>query len=402
MFLKKALLFFACLFAFTLFSQNLIRNASFEEFGSNPRDSLSIQMAKGWASTTETPSYLFYSGANRSEETFFNIQNGEKAYSGNKFTGIAAYSYFAQEPRTYLTNLLTENLRQGDAYCLKMKLMLHPRAKYHTTDLAIVVSKNDIGYSADVLLIDEKAVSVNFPEQFTAGEWMDVHVGFVANEGGDLLNIGNFTSDAVTNAITLPKDQSSVFDGQLPYAYYFIDDLELQRINKVEDCPTYVPDVEILADNKKPAQRNVVKRDDFSRLPPLPKTEKPQPKENLDPEYVGDENLAKAIRDENTIVFSEYSCGLDNKLYNEIDKLLGQFKQGNHKSVTLVARTSYDEAYAAGLNRSLRSLSEKRLRYVKEYLTRKGVSEEKIQTVSEPFDASKLQGGSPTVSFMFN
>lgn len=406
MFLKKTLLPLALFVAYFSYSQNLVRNSSFEEVSEKAKDSLAIEASVGWVSTTGQGVNLYNSGSKKATNFLLSDQDKTSAFEGDKFASIKAFSYFAQEPRTYLTNLMVAEVKEKSFYCLKLKVKLHPRAKYHSDDLAVIVTSYDIGLNADVLLIEEKATKLSFPEQFTAGEWVEVYAGFEAPEDGEFLNIGNFTSDAVTTHIELEKTKESVFKGQIPFAFYFIDDLQLTQISKIADCPAFVPDIDALASNsnkdKAPPKRNVIKKDDFSRLPPLPERKKPEANPNAEPEMVGDENLAKAIRDENTIVFLNYSSGLDDKLYNEIDRMLNKFQKGDHRQLTLIARTSYDEAYAASFNLSLRSLSEKRLRYVKEYLTRKGLDEGLIQTVNEPYDAAKLQGGSPTVSFMFN
>ena len=383
-------------------SQNLVQNGGFEELRTDISGKGSISATKYWISTTKMGADLFSNTPNEKIETAYsNLKSTEKTASGEQFTGLSAFSYLAQEPRSYVSNYLKKPLSSGKKYCFTMDVMLHQRAKYHTTDLAMLVTNDDIGYNTELNLLEEGAVKLNFPEEFESGVWHSVSASFIADNNGQILNIGNFTSDLSTKHKEIPKSKISVMDGQLPIAYYFIDNVEIVEVSSLKSCGSMQA---VVADNNYTSapRRNVVEQDDFSRLPAVPEPEKVEVKNLGSPEFVGDEALNQAMRDDNTLVFLDYSAGLDEKLYDRIDGLLSEFKKGDFQKITLVSRTSYDEAVAAQQNRLLRSLSSKRVASVKDYLTRKGLSENMIEVVNEPFNAAKLQGGSPTVSFLFD
>lgn len=402
MFLRRSLTICLLITSYFGLAQNLVQNGGFEELRTDITGKGSLSATKYWISTTSTGADLFSNTPNPKIETVYaNLKNGEKSASGEQFTGLTAYSYLAQEPRSYVSNYLKSPLTSGKKYCFKMDIMLHQRAKYQTSDLAMLVTKDDIGYDTDMNLLDEGAVKLNLPGDFEPGSWYTAHASFIASSNAQILNIGNFTSDMETKFDEIQKSKTTVLDGQLPVAYYFIDNVEIVEISSLESCGTMQ---DVVADNAytKAPKRNIVEKDDFSRLPAVPEPEKIEIENIGSPEYVGDEALNQAMRDDNTLVFLDYSSGLDDKLYDRIDNLLSEFKKGDYQKLTLISRTSYDEAVAAKQNRLLRSLSSKRVASVKDYLTRKGLNENMIEVVNEPFNAAKLQGGSPTVSFLFD
>ena len=384
-------------------AQEYVQNGGFEELRTDIKGKGSIKASKYWISTTKVQADLFSKTTNENIEPLYEgIKTDELPAKGEHFTGLVAYSYMAQESRSYLSNLLKKPLRSGDKYCFTMDVMLHKNAKYHTTDLAMIATPDDIGYEEEVNLLEENAVRLKFDEDLQPGVWIKTYAGFIANDDALILNVGNFTSDSKASYKQIDKTSSQAISGQLPLAYYFIDNLSLVEVNSLDQCSS-MPTAPLASTSNygKGIKRNVVEKDDFSRAA-LPARSKVEPIDNSPPEVMGDEALSAALRDENTLVFLEYSSGLDNNLYDKIDDLLTNYKKGSFKTLTLVARTSYDEALASQQNRMLRSLSSKRLQSVTDYLTRQGVHKDNIQMVDEPFNASKLQGGSPTVSFIFN
>jgi outer membrane protein OmpA-like peptidoglycan-associated protein len=407
MFFRKApLLFSFATFLFNLNAQEFVQNGGFEDLRTDVKGKGSLKATKYWISTTKVQADLFSKTPNDKIQTLYEgLKTNEKPSAGEHFSGLVAYSYLGQEPRSYLSVLLKNKLKTGNTYCASMDVMLHGRAKYHTTNLGVLAAATDIGFPEEVNLLDEFARNLKYDQEPQPGIWTKAYVGFEAPEDALILNIGNFTSDSKTTYNQIDKSPQQSLSGQLPVAYYFIDNVSLVSVNSLNQCGTepMLAEKAKTAKNKhgKDQKRNVIKKEGFSRAA-LPKVKRPVVINDAPPEVVGDEALDAARRDENTLVFLEYSAGLDNNLYDKIDDLLNSFKKGSFQTVTLVARTSYDEALASKQNRMLRSLSDKRLLSVTDYLTRKGVSRNRITLVSEPFNASKLQGGSPTVSFIFN
>lgn len=401
MFFRKAFLFASCIVGSLIVNaQEYVQNGGFEELRTDIKGKGSIKASKYWISTTKVQADLFSKIPNdKIEPLYEGLKTDELPSKGEQFTGLVAFSYLGQEPRSYVSNLLKKPLRSGDKYCFSIDVMLHKNAKYHTTDLAMIATTDDIGYEEEVNLLEENAVHLKFDEEINPGRWVKAYAGFIADGDGLILNIGNFTSDTKTSYSQIEKKSSQSLSGQLPVAYYFIDNVSLVEVKSLEQCSS-LPTAPLASNNGygKGVKRNVVKKDDFSRAA-LPEKSNVEIIDDSPPEVVGDEALGEAMRDENTLVFLEYSAGLDNNLYDKIDDLLSK---ENFQTLTLVARTSYDEALASQQNRMLRSLSNKRLLSVTDYLTRKGISRDRIQMVDEPYNAAKLQGGSPTVSFIFN
>tara|TARA_R110001592_G_scaffold307299_2_gene580541 strand:- start:36562 stop:37791 length:1230 start_codon:yes stop_codon:yes gene_type:complete len=408
MFIRKApLIASLALISFCVNAQEYVQNGSFEELRTDIKGKGSIKATKYWIPTTKVQADLFSKGPNSQIEPLYEgLKTTEEPSVGEHFSGIVAYSYLAQEPRSYLSVLLKKELKVGDKYCFTMDVMLHERAKYHTTNLGMVVTAGDIGIDDKINLLDDFAQNVKYDQEPVPGVWTKAFSGFEADNSGNILNLGNFTSNTKTTFKVIEKTAKQALTGQLPLAYYFIDNVSIVQVKSIDQCGSAVTVAPVAqnTDKKeygKDQKRNVVKEQTFSRAA-LPKVKRPVVVDNSPPEIVGDEALDQAMRDEKTIVFLEYSAGLENNLYDKIDELLSEFKKGKFSTITLIARTSFDEAQAAQQNRMMRSLSDKRLLSVTDYLTRKGVSKDRIETVSEPFNASKLQGGSPTVSFIFN
>lgn len=407
MFFRKApLIASLVIVSLCLNAQEFVQNGGFEELRTDVKGKGSLKATKYWISTTKVQGDLFSKTSNdKITPLYEGIKTNEKPALGEQFSGLVAYSYMAQEPRSYLSVLLKKPIEKGNYYCFSMDVMLHEKAKYHTTNLGMVVTPTDIGFPEEENILDDFSQNVKYESEPKPGEWVKAFAGFEAIDDGLILNIGNFTSDAKTTFRQLDKTKKQALSGQLPLAYYFVDNVSLTSVKSTKQCSA-TPLAEASKEPKtkkkeKAPKRNVVKKDKFSRAA-LPKVKKPIIKDSTPPEVVGDEALNAAMRDENTIVFLEYSAGLERNLYDKIDDLLANNKKGGFNTITLTARTSSEEAMASQQNRMLRSLSDKRLLAVVDYLTRKGISRDRIETISEPFNAAKLQGGSPTVSFTFN
>jgi outer membrane protein OmpA-like peptidoglycan-associated protein len=409
MFIRKApLIAGLAILSFCAHAQEYVQNGSFEELRTDIKGKGSIKASKFWISTTKVQADLFSNDAKSEIEPLYEgLKTKEISSKGEHFSGLVAYSFLAQEPRSYLSVLLKKPLKTGDFYCASMDVMLHERAKYHTTNLSVLATSADIGFDEEVNLLDDFSKQVSYENEPIPGMWIKAYVGFEASEDAQILNVGNFTSDSKSTYKRIDKTAKQVLTGQFPLAYYFIDNVSLVSVGSLEQCGVQPMMAEKAkaktseSEYDKGQKPKVEKETGFSRAA-FPKVKRPVVVDNTPVEIVGDEALDQAMRDENTIVFLDYSAGLDKNLYDKIDKLLINFQKGKNNTITLIGRTSFDEDQASKQNRMMRSLSDKRLHSVAEYLSRKGVSKERIVTVNEPFNAAKLQGGSPTVSFIFN
>lgn len=149
-------------------------------------------------------------------------------HTGSRFSGMFTYSP-ARNPayREYLEVKLESPLIPGEYYCAEMYVALAARPKYAANNLGMyfhneskprVPNGNLLSYIPQVL---EKNVIMD-------GNWVKISGAFKATAASQYLTIGNFYDDGQTLAID-KTGYAPQADGYL-FAYYFIDDVSVQRL----------------------------------------------------------------------------------------------------------------------------------------------------------------------------
>ncbi len=229
--------------------QNLVINPSFEE-GEDPcevpTDSRRLpQMAHYWSCpsigtsdifSTETPIYCY--GAmpySTYEDPWFKerVRVGSQfPRTGNRFAGFFAFTGLFTTPwgtyREYLQAELKEAMVPGESYCVEMYVSLSGQSGYACNNIGIVFN-DDPFYIFDPHELPFTPQIINDDIISDSLGWVKIEGVFTATSPVKYLIIGNFYDDAHTNFepfnIDIPLPQILLFD-----AYYFIDDVSVQRI----------------------------------------------------------------------------------------------------------------------------------------------------------------------------
>lgn len=218
------------LFSFTgiLFSiaqVNLVPNPSFEMYSSCPTSSGQITYSNNWMSPTlGTPDY--YNSC--SSVMSVPVQGPglfQNAADGNAFAGIWCY-YDASQYREYIQVMLSDTLKSGDSYDVSFKVNLMNGCQYSISTMGLVLSNSPISSGCSNCLLSYSPQIENPASDVLSDTlgWTIVSGTYVANGGERYVTIGNFKSDANSNAV---YDSDGIYNE----AYYLIDDISVTRIN---------------------------------------------------------------------------------------------------------------------------------------------------------------------------
>ncbi|TXC81706.1 OmpA family protein [Luteibaculum oceani] len=232
--------FFLLGFAISSFAQspNLVVNGDFEELDQKIKDLGAISAAKGWAPGNGAPADLFSPESKIDEaKSPSNIYGKEKAYSGNNYAGIRAYSYKGKDPRTYITGKLEKSLEAGKRYCVTFYQSLSEDSKFAISNVAAVFSSEpfEMGEMSYNILM-EPSVQLNTPSIITRQlYWDDVCNVYEAEGAENYITIGVFESEKNIDykKIKRPGDFSGA---QQNHAYYYIDGVEVKELEEGEKC----------------------------------------------------------------------------------------------------------------------------------------------------------------------
>lgn len=219
---------------------NLVDNFSFEGTKGKLKRLKQINKAMDWFSPTSLRADLFTKSAKGTEiGAPDNIYGKEEPSDGDNYAGIIAYSYRGKDPRTYVSRDLKEKLKKGARYCVSYKVSLADLSKYAVNNLGAFLSKNPIeveGKKDIVLSKGEEFVRIADNKVFEKRySWETMCGEFVANGGERYITIGNFNETTDTDWKKLRKKKD--FNGaQIPYAYYYIDEVVVKILEEGEKC----------------------------------------------------------------------------------------------------------------------------------------------------------------------
>jgi gliding motility-associated-like protein len=225
-----------------LHAQNLVPNASFENFSSCPTDQGQLAKAVPWFSPT------YYSTLPMSD--IFNVcappppvgMSGvplnatgfQYPRTGNGYAGEAVFDNYGDESRDYISVKLDSALEAGKSYCVNYYLSL---SDYDTTiqqnggstyaiDCMGVYLSNTALHLNTYYAIPVTPQLVNPLGNFLADtvNWMLVSGTYTAQGGEQYITIGNFKDNAHTDFIRISYSHSLL-------AYYYIDDVSVYPCN---------------------------------------------------------------------------------------------------------------------------------------------------------------------------
>jgi outer membrane protein OmpA-like peptidoglycan-associated protein len=213
---------------------NLVANPSFEDFSATPigwfkKGEHYTRVMKYWESPTSASPDIFGPKVrvpNYWAEKGFGKQS---PHSGWAMTGLTTYGCEGKSThcREYVSIQLNEPLIIGQVYYVEMYVS-HLAGSYSANNLAMYFSEEKIDLMTDDLIEVSPQFEIKEILKIKKNKWQKVMGQFTAKSEAEYLIIGNFNTDEDTEFQTIEN-------GTIPYAYYYIDDVEVKKL------PPYLP-----------------------------------------------------------------------------------------------------------------------------------------------------------------
>ena len=226
------------------FSQNLVKNHSFENAWSCPEDYCGYAVKypfPDWINPNYgTPDLMHTCSAMRAgvPENFAGYMY---PYDGGAYAGIILREKFDDSltvykgvSREYLQTKLTDPLKKNTLYCVKFYYVNAKKSMYSVDALGITLTVEQIkAKNADRIL--QRPQITNCPGHImdNTDEWTEFCGYYRARGGEQYLTIGNFLDNSTTQYVT---NQNEYSDSAFFYAYYLIDNVSVFEIESEFEC----------------------------------------------------------------------------------------------------------------------------------------------------------------------
>ena len=226
------------------FSQNLVKNHSFENAWSCPED------YNGYAVKYPFPEWI---NPNNGTPDLMHVCSVMRAgvpenfagymypYDGGAYAGIILREMFDDSlkvykgvSREYLQTKLTEPLKKNTLYCVKFYYVNAKKSMYSVDALGITLTVDQIkSKNADRIL--QRPQITNRPGHImdNMDDWTEFCGYYRARGGENYLTIGNFWDNSTTQYVTNKNEYS---DSAFFYAYYLIDNVSVFEIESEFEC----------------------------------------------------------------------------------------------------------------------------------------------------------------------
>jgi OmpA-OmpF porin, OOP family len=248
------LLFFCCVFNIEGLAQNgempqpnLVPNGGFEEFDGFPigwyyKGSDFDNVVKYWSSPT-TASPDAYGTKVRVPATWAEKGFGKQsAHGGTNFTGITVYGCVNGKPhcREYIQIQLTESLVIGQNYNIDFWYGQLQKS-LRINNLGVYFSEKQVSIVGEPCLKTLKPqVKATKILEAKKDSWAHFSMKFTATTEADWLIIGNFDDDETTSIMASPSVNG------LNFAYYYIDDVTLRKLDPIKKIPVKEDDLTLV------------------------------------------------------------------------------------------------------------------------------------------------------------
>lgn len=334
---------------------NLVPNWSFESMVEDEdlRRYDEFKLAEGWYDPTSALSELFSSQTrSRYVQVPDNMYGTEIPFDGENYAGIHAYSPRSREPRTYIGVQLKEKMDENALYCIKFRASLAERSLYAANNLGVVISSKQVSKKGETSITRDDAVVTDKNEIVTISEgWWQYCKRYNAKGGERYLAIGNFSDDEKTAYETM-EVSSEYEDGGEPAAYYYIDAIEIRKVEASENCGcsnTKIPESKII----------------FSASVQI-----------LDDMPIGAK--VEAI----DAYFYQYKDELVSSTKRTTDQIIEMMKANPAMRVEIIGHTDKEEVELSKSEMSLKNLADNRAQNTREYMADKGVERGRMLTKS--------------------
>lgn len=234
----------ALLYCFQVYSQNLVKNHSFENAWSCPEDYIGYAVKfpfPDWINPNNGTPDLMHACSEMRAGVPENFAGYMYPYDGGAYAGIILREKFDDSlkvykgvSREYLQTKLTEPLKRNALYCVKFYYVNAKKSMYSVDALGITLTVEQIkAKNADRIL--QRPQITNRPGHIMddMDNWTEFCGYYRARGGEQFLTIGNFWDNSTTQYVTNHNEYS---DSAFFYAYYLIDDVSVFEIESEFEC----------------------------------------------------------------------------------------------------------------------------------------------------------------------
>lgn len=333
-------LFYLCMSVVTCgFSQNFIKNPSFEVQENCPTDLGNFEDDVRFWTTPTDGSTDYFNGCSKSMGTPKNFNGAQPADFGVGYAGF--YLYAPDDYREYVQAELSHSLVKGKKYKLSFYISLAEQSEFAVREFGILFSKNHLKFSIRKVLSKMHLYKDNeneyhhfdiaYPKFLSdTEEWVLIQKEFKAKGTEQFLTVGNFKNNRRTRLFETKRKGRKA-------AYYYID---MVLLESAESNDFAEKSIGIIADKFKP---------------PI----------ELDKLYVFE-----------NVFFNFDKFDLLKESKEEIEKIYRQLYTDNNLQISIEGHTD-----AIGSAHYNQKLSNKRANAVADYLVELGVPLERISWI---------------------
>lgn len=216
------------------FSQNLVLNPSFEEYTKCPESTDELSFSKKWINPSKSSPDYFNICCNETENKTVGVPcnfNGCKnAHSGNAYSGIAIWS---SDPKykEYIQTTLKSKLITGKKYSFSLWFCMADSSHFQSNGVSICFSRDqklgtgNVNDGGIILSSGGKSQWCVFKKSIDHKVWFQITGIHTASGDEEFLTVGIFKDDG--KRVKTKRVKTKRKDGDMMYAYYYIDDIEL-------------------------------------------------------------------------------------------------------------------------------------------------------------------------------
>ena len=354
------LLFSFCL-SQVLNSQNLVPNYSFEGVENlpikpNPKNSYEFEPMSGYIPFLKNIQY-WYKGTQTTPDlrittsaNYYDCQQRyrdcDRARTGNHMVGIitSLSNTYTDTYREYIQIKLGKTLRPGIPVHAELWAIKERSAKLLSNNLGFYFSQREFYEDTEEVVLKSPQINWDSIINQDTFAWVKVSGTFTPDKPLRYLTIGNFFNNENTKVIPYPDYTASPYTP--PYAYYLIDDV---RVWQDGDEPNSLEfDKQLVKEETPIILKNIFFEFDQSRL--------------------------------------------DTLSYRELNKLLAFLKKYPKTHIAIQGHTDDQGSHAYN-----QTLSARRAKSVVNYLTKKGINENRLLAVgfgeSKPLESNSTKNG---------
>ncbi len=341
-YINKCICTFICLNLITivLFSQNIVKNGSFENINKTPigLTASNLNAIKYWIQPTYGSSDFFCKKCPSEIKTPYNSMGYQFANTGNSYIGLILYSKNKKNYREYFQTKLSKPLEQNRLYCVGMFVSLAEGSIYTTNNIGILLSSVKIERKDTKFFINNPQIKSSTYLNDTSN-WTCINGIYKALGSEQYLTLGSFNKNKFKENIAKNDNYNGDFhktiDGNS--AYYYVDDVFVFEINDSCDC-----DYNKFLQNNFPSKSQVNSKKSKKK---------------------GGGDLSK------NVLFASNEYNLDQLTKKVLDSIVDLINEDNVKEITIAGYT--DDLGSDDYNLKL---SEMRANSVANYFVEQGVS----------------------------